>query len=153
LIEGLLKVSGVSGVIHGQATEMVAPPDSLASLLEIFRRKTGSLFRACLSLPSIARGLDASAVKILAELGDGFGIAFQIADDLEDDFTVQAKNAGHLAAYSSADEGRKLAGEILTTAFHAAIRGTDIDISRIGERLTPFVEELMQKLLSTAGKS
>jgi geranylgeranyl diphosphate synthase type II len=146
LVETVLEVAGSTGVISGQAAEMVMRPTSLPSLLEIFRLKTGSLFRACLTAPAIAAGTEDSQIKALGKLGDAMGIAFQIADDLEDEFAEKRADPCHLAAYVTAEEGREKGRDILTQSFHAATTGTDPDTARIGERLTPFIEELMRKL-------
>ncbi len=148
LIQIILEVAGTSGVISGQAAEMVMRPTSLASLLEVFRLKTGSLFRACLTAPAIAAGAESNQISALGKLGDAMGISFQIADDLEDNFTEKKSDPCHAAAYLSEAEARECALEILTTAFHGATTGTDTETTRIGECLTPFIEELIQKLTS-----
>jgi geranylgeranyl pyrophosphate synthase len=137
----LIEASGARGVVAGQAAEAALgerPAGDLAGLLEIFRKKTGALFRAALTLPAIAAGVDSELIARLGNLGDDLGIAFQIADDLEDDFAAKKSDAAHIAAYLD-----------LASARREALRRLEIDPGfspPIRERLAPFVAEMRDKV-------
>jgi geranylgeranyl pyrophosphate synthase len=82
-----LQATGALGVVGGQALELECnPAPSLEVLLQIHQLKTGALFEAALLTP-----LDFSAIsandpraEVLTEFAQALGLAFQIADDLED---------------------------------------------------------------------
>ena len=142
LLAGLLEASGARGVIAGQTMESrlakIPVENGFAGLFEIFRLKTGALFHAALTLPAIAAGADASTVDQLGLLGDSIGIAFQIADDLEDDFITKKSDPAHVAFYGDAETARREAERrlVLEAGFSERLR----------ENLTPFITELRTKL-------
>jgi geranylgeranyl pyrophosphate synthase len=55
-----------------------------ATCIEVTREKTGSLMSAVCRLPAMWAGAEPENVTALAEFGEHFGVAFQIADDLLD---------------------------------------------------------------------
>jgi geranylgeranyl diphosphate synthase type I len=69
---------------EGEATELVAQPQSEAEYMELARRKTGALFRAAAELGAIAADADAVTVEAVGEYAERVGIAFQIRDDVLD---------------------------------------------------------------------
>ena len=138
---GLLEAAGARGVVAGQAAEMAletGKAGAVGALLEVFRKKTGALFRASLTLPTIAAGQDAATIDALGELGDGIGIAFQIADDLEDDFVEKRADPAHVATYMTAESARAEAERRLAipAALPASLRAN----------LAPFLDEMRKKL-------
>jgi geranylgeranyl pyrophosphate synthase len=144
----LLEAAGARGVIAGQAAEIALPAkdarpsaERLPELLEIFRLKTGALFRAALVLPCALSGGDATLESELAAFGEATGVAFQIADDLEDDFARERGNPAHIASVLSAAEARALATGRLGDAY--ARRSARPAIHRA---LEPFHRELLRKL-------
>jgi geranylgeranyl diphosphate synthase type II len=142
LVAALLDASGAPGVIAGQAAEMVHGGKALAggksALYEIFRLKTGALFRVALVLPAIAAGADRNTIAALGKLGDDLGIAFQIADDLEDDFAQKKSDPAHIAAYLDAAEARLEASNLLL--FTGSLP------KPIGVAIEPFIAELRRKI-------
>lgn len=105
----LAKGSGAAGMVGGQVEDLAwergnvdlprdakqffprtQQPHSLPALEQIHRNKTGALFRACLQLGVWAAqgeravGPDAELLARLDEYAHGFGLAFQITDDLLD---------------------------------------------------------------------
>ncbi len=139
VIEALLEAAGARGVIAGQVAEsLLSPGDPVEQLWEVFRLKTGALFRAALVLPSVAAGSTFS--EELGKLGEAIGIAFQIADDLEDDFAKSRGNSRHVAGFLEYEEAR---GEGLRIIRQAAQLIHD---PRLKSALEPFITELEKKL-------
>lgn len=140
----LLEAAGARGVIAGQAAEMdLGATSDLEGLFEIFRLKTGSLFRASLTMPAIAAGAEETLISALGRLGDDLGVAFQIADDLEDDFSVKRKDRAHIAYYSEVAAMKSEASRRLTlpSALPARVRAN----------LEPFLAELRAKIDRSTG--
>jgi geranylgeranyl diphosphate synthase type II len=86
--------AGSAGMVGGQVEDLAwehRPSGEAADLQRIHARKTGALFRASLRLGAWAAqgerpgGPDAGALAGLDGFGRGFGLAFQITDDLLDD--------------------------------------------------------------------
>ena len=79
---------GTLGMIGGQADDMAAenawPDDAPGALEAIHRRKTGALLTAAIRLAGVYSGVDGGRDRLLAEIGDGIGMLFQIADDILD---------------------------------------------------------------------
>ena len=69
---------------EGEATELVARPETEAEYMELARRKTGVLFRAAAELGAVAGGADAFTVESLGDYAERVGVAFQIRDDVLD---------------------------------------------------------------------
>jgi geranylgeranyl diphosphate synthase type II len=144
----LLEAAGARGVIAGQVAELELRAGkalrSEETLFEIFRLKTGALFRAALSVPFAAAGKTPPAILIL--LGETIGIAFQIADDLEDDFAAERGNPVHIAAYLTQNEARLKAEEMLSASFAAYAD----ENAKVAGALRPFIDELLEKISESA---
>ena len=69
---------------EGEATELVAPPDSAAEYRTLARRKTGALFRAAAELGAIAADADPFTTEAVGQYAERVGIAFQMRDDVLD---------------------------------------------------------------------
>ncbi len=78
---------------EGEATELVARPETEAEYMELARRKTGALFRAAAELGAIAADADGVTVEAVGEYAERVGIAFQIRDDVLD-ATADAEDLG-----------------------------------------------------------
>jgi geranylgeranyl diphosphate synthase type II len=86
-LKRLVWAMGPRGVIGGQADESLLGPESrLADLQQMHRQKTGALFSAALLIPQDFAGISNRSEKghALFHFADELGLAFQIADDLED---------------------------------------------------------------------
>ncbi len=140
----LTEAAGARGVIAGQAAEMdrTAPIGMPTALYEIFRLKTGALFRAALTLPALAAGAPEEVVAALGRLGDDFGVAFQIADDLEDDFAAKRSDPAHVAAHLEPDAARAEA--------QRRLRLDSALPSKLREKLAPYLDELTRKIAGGA---
>jgi geranylgeranyl diphosphate synthase type II len=92
----LARASGAEALVGGQSDDLAAErgwvedmaaagsADQVAWLERIHRRKTGALFLAALELGGLSAGATPTSLAALAAYGRGFGLAFQIADDLLD---------------------------------------------------------------------
>lgn len=69
---------------EGEATELIAQPETEAEYMELARRKTGALFRAAAELGAIAADGDAYTVEAFGQYAERVGIAFQMRDDVLD---------------------------------------------------------------------
>jgi geranylgeranyl diphosphate synthase type II len=146
ILNVLLSSSGARGVIAGQASEMglTKDPSSLRieNLIEIFRLKTGALFRAAMSLPAIAASADESTISLLGKIGDDLGIAFQIADDLEDDFTQKKSDPAHISYYVDLKSAHQLAIDRLRLPPNLS--------DQVRNQIEPFLSELRGKIERTS---
>ena len=84
LVEELGAATGSAGVIGGQVLDLLSEGKqaSRATLLYIHSHKTARLFTAALRMGGIAAGASAARLKLLTTYGEGFGLAFQIVDDI-----------------------------------------------------------------------
>lgn len=69
---------------EGEATELVARPETEAEYMVLARRKTGALFRAAAELGAIAAAADPYTVEAFGRYAERVGVAFQIRDDVLD---------------------------------------------------------------------
>lgn len=154
-IHALLEAAGARGVIGGQVAELElrtqatsANPPDLAALLEVFRLKTGALFKAALTLPALTAGNapDSELIAVLSRFGEAVGIVFQIADDLEDDFSEKQKDVAHIAAYLSLSDARLKAKHLLDDSY-SALKTVNAPLAAA---LTPLLGELSGKIMGTA---
>jgi len=116
-------------------------PTTLAALESIFSRKTGALFGLCLMLTSIAAEKPAEFTRELGAIGRQFGILFQIADDLEDDWNEKNLDFAHLASIASRTEVERLANQQLQD-LRKKLERLPLELR---SSLEPFVEEIAKK--------
>ena len=84
LVKELGDAAGSAGVVGGQALDLLSEgrKTSRATLLYIHRHKTARLFTAALRMGGIAADAPAARLSLLTRYGEGFGLAFQIVDDI-----------------------------------------------------------------------
>ncbi|MDR7517262.1 MAG: polyprenyl synthetase family protein [Armatimonadota bacterium] len=87
---------GTDGMVGGQVLDLLGegrrfpggPPDALGALpelvVQIHRRKTGALIRACARAGGLLAGADPATLDALTVYGEKVGLAFQIIDDILD---------------------------------------------------------------------
>lgn len=120
---------GARGVIGGQAAETsVVQNPSLPGLEAMHFQKTGALFVAAVTLPCDLAGISSTdaVYRALRDYGAALGLAFQIADDLEDlhglenpEFELEKfahKDPKSILFYLSPDQAREKARETLASA-------------------------------------
>ncbi len=98
LIAGLARMSGVGGMVLGQAqdiaAETAAEPLTLDQITALQANKTGALFRWSAQAGAVMAGADPTPLR---QYADALGLAFQIADDIldvEGDATKAGKRLG-----------------------------------------------------------
>jgi geranylgeranyl diphosphate synthase type II len=103
--------AGAAGMVGGQVEDLAwerDPTGRLDDLERVHAHKTGALFRASLRLGGVVAqgerpgGPDPAVLEALDGFGCGFGLAFQITDDLLD---VEG-DAGHAGKRVGKDAGR-----------------------------------------------
>lgn len=81
-------IEAVSGALvrlgQGEASELLARPESVQGYVTLARRKTGALFRAAAELGAIAADADPGTVEAVGRYAERVGVAFQIRDDVLD---------------------------------------------------------------------
>ncbi len=84
-VAALARGAGMSGMVRGQARDMLPePPSTLEAIERLHTEKTGCLFRAALEVGAAAAGATTTQTEALAEFGIAYGIAFQHKDDADD---------------------------------------------------------------------
>lgn len=82
----LARAAGASGMVGGQAIDLFAKGKlmDISSLQRMQAMKTGALIRAVVEGVSRICQTEAQKHKLLIQLGESFGLAFQLKDDLLD---------------------------------------------------------------------
>ena len=84
MIAALCIASGVQGMAAGQVLD-IEGVSSIESLNQMYNLKTGALLKACVTLGTIAAGIQSKEmIHSLEKFADCIGLAFQIQDDLLD---------------------------------------------------------------------
>lgn len=139
---------GPRGVMGGQAAESLLTPESpIEALYEMHRLKTGALFISSVLIPADLAGVapESSLGKALDSFAAELGLAFQIADDLEDG--EEAADATSILSHLSASEARQMMVTRLTRA--SANLKKDAG-ETAASTLTAFADEIVRKLQETA---
>lgn len=120
VIQGLKRLNwamGPRGVIGGQAFEPLVTSDSSLQLLrKMHAQKTGALFSAALLIPMDLAGISPTSPQGLAieSFAHELGLAFQVADDLEDATEVHPPTS--ILHFLSTEEAQKITSKNLETA-------------------------------------
>lgn len=81
----ILKACGVKGMVGGQVMELTAPKNQTEDFyFKVSRKKTSSLITAGILVGAILAGLKRKKLQILRKAANAFGVAFQLADDIQD---------------------------------------------------------------------
>jgi geranylgeranyl pyrophosphate synthase len=81
----LARRAGAAELLAGQAIDLTRPPDDFAAIERLHAAKTGALFAASAELGAIAAGAPPPTRAALGRYGLAIGIAFQHADDRDDE--------------------------------------------------------------------
>ena len=86
LMNALARAAGCQGMVAGQMVDLLTEGKDISSdeIIELQRLKTGKVFSFCMLSGGIIGRATCLEMKALSEYADGFGIAFQIIDDLLD---------------------------------------------------------------------
>ena len=80
----LATAAGAAGMVGGQVLDIVSAKPNLDLLQRIHRRKTGALIRVSVEAAAVLCQASPNQVAALREFGEHLGLAFQLADDIED---------------------------------------------------------------------
>jgi len=93
-VQALADLSGVRGLVGGQAMDMITSSDEhieLGTIEYIHRNKTAALIEAAVLLGGIFGCASETDMEKLRVFGEDFGIAYQIADDIADAAATEAE--------------------------------------------------------------
>ncbi len=95
-IRALSSAAGIQGMVRGQARDMAGlKPVSMEALETLHAEKTAALFKAAVEVGAIVGGATEAQRARLAQFGYLYGIAFQHADDRDDQEHAQFADASH----------------------------------------------------------
>jgi geranylgeranyl pyrophosphate synthase len=140
----LAKASGVSGMVGGQTLDIMFENMSVDArdICDMYSMKTAALFSASAEIGGILGGAEKSVCKGLKNWGYQFGLAYQIADDLDD-----AQSGGHedkkatLARVTSADFAKSEAANALLESYQA-LEGFGVKVSLLQELSLEYARRL-----------
>jgi geranylgeranyl pyrophosphate synthase len=108
----LARRAGALELLAGQAIDLTTPASQLSAIAAIERlhaAKTGALFAAAAELGAIAAGAPAETCASLGRYGMAIGIAFQHADDRDDNELVEHAVAAAERIRTLGNEARSIA--------------------------------------------
>lgn len=80
----LSEAAGPHGMVGGQVLDIDAQTPDVALLEEIHKLKTGALIKVAVEAAAVLCGATPEQQQAMAEYGEHLGLAFQLADDLQD---------------------------------------------------------------------
>ncbi len=106
----------IGGMILGQSEELHVDHSDLNALIKIQSLKTGKLFHASILCPILLSGKTQQDSLFLEceKYAEGFGFAFQIADDLEDEIQDKNQESKNILSHLGRDAAIELAIKKLT---------------------------------------
>jgi geranylgeranyl diphosphate synthase type II len=117
-VQILSEAAGPRGMVGGQVLDIQAKSPSLELLEEIHKRKTGALIQAAVEGAAVLCGATPEQQKALAEYGAHLGLAFQLADDLQD-YDPEAPEKVSFVTLMGADETRARLAQVSEEALEA----------------------------------
>ena len=144
VVQEISTAAGMNGMVGGQAIDLESEGHRIP-MQELQKRhmgKTGALFRAALRSGAILAGATDGQLAALTSYAEGFGLAFQITDDILDvtgDEKLIGKPVGSdirnekstYVTLTSLDEAERLAEETVDKAVKAlAVFGPEADFLR-----------------------
>ncbi len=150
---------GFAGILDGQAKDIRFGEDrrSAADVLEIARKKTGSLLRLCVVLPAVLAGSDKFLRNHLERLAELWGMIYQITDDLKDIFhgeSMSGKTPGRDEVLGRPNLALKIGTEATMDVLAQFIREAGKELNQL-EKANPELRQVLsafQQKLSTAVK-
>ena len=106
----LARAAGSSGMVGGQEMDLSAGRKKDASPVNLL--KTAKLFEASASLGAVAAKAGKKQIKAMADYGRYLGLAFQIADDIDDSDGCTGKPGREKAVKEAAGLLRKAGGAV-----------------------------------------
>lgn len=126
--------TGLGGAAGGQYLDLHPPAALEAALPELLHMKTATLFEISFVFGWLFGGGDAERLPRVRALSKAFGLAYQLADDLDDFEQDAAKGAVNYAVHLGADRAQALLRASLATCEEIA--------DELGLRTAAFLELL-----------
>lgn len=142
-LENVVYNTSLLGVVGGQFADLYPPDLSLNTILEIIHQKTGTLFEAAFVLGWLFGGGAIERLSQVKAVARNFGIAFQIADDI-DDMEQDAKNERkvNVANLFGLDRAVVLLKEH-SQNYHSLLKELHIDSEPLMSLTTPLLEMVL----------
>lgn len=131
--------TGILGATGGQFMDLFPKDRSIETVKDILNKKTVTLFELSFSLGWIFGGGDLSKMDQVKELSKHFGMAFQIADDLQD-----ISQDGHAAVNLAVSIGKEKALDQFseeTEALKRILEGLSLDKEAFLKPLKALLQE------------
>lgn len=135
LIRVLSRAAGVRGMVGGQAIDIMPDKGSREEWQVRYQHnlKTGALIRAAVNGAAVAANASEEEMQTLDEFGKSLGLAFQIADDLQD-FHPDQKEATSFVTILGEESTKQLLQEISNQAL-AALTVTTLEKTRLAKMI------------------
>lgn len=130
-LEQVSRNTGLYGATGGQFSDLSLEAPSLSSVQEVLHQKTVTLFESAFVLGWLFGGGEIHALEKVKAIAGHFGMAFQIADDLEDqeEDRLQSRQANLALWLGEAGARVRLAQEL--TAFRHQLSSLDLEQSSV----------------------
>jgi geranylgeranyl diphosphate synthase type II len=127
----LSRAAGPRGMVGGQVLDIECAKPSEAMLSEIHQRKTGALIRVAVEGAAVLCEASPARIAKLAEFGDHLGMAFQLADDLQD-FDAEDPEKVSFASLLGVEETLKRL-EAASEQALSALKGDDLQAEGLSQ--------------------
>ncbi len=107
-VRRLSRAAGPIGMVGGQALDIAANDPSENLLNEIHKRKTGALIAVAVSGTAVLLGAPADSQTSLEKFGERLGLAFQLADDIQDHSPDRPEKVNYVSRLGLDGTRRKL---------------------------------------------
>lgn len=136
--------NALAAVMSGQAAELTLNKDSkLMDLTRMHAQKTGALFSAAILVPMDLAGIEETSMKgtTLSAFAAELGLAFQVADDLEDSATEELKPTSVLFYLKP-----EVAQRTTITLLETATERLEAHWGKSAQPLLEFSDEITKKI-------
>lgn len=135
LIRMLTRAGGLRGMVGGQAIDIMPDKGSKEEWQVRYQHnlKTGALIQAAVNGAALIGSATEEEVKILGEFSKSLGLAFQVADDLQD-FHPDQKEATSFVTVLGEDSTREMLKEISNQALEA-LKVTGLDKTALAKMI------------------
>lgn len=110
--KALFHYSGIGGMIHGQSLDLFTETHGLDDANSVALHKTGDLIRAAFVCGALCGGAKQNEVAVFDKIGEKFGIAYQVVDDMLDKEKCERSFLDILSPSDCLEYATKLTDEI-----------------------------------------
>ena len=105
----LATAAGPLGMVGGQVLDIASKDPSEPILAEIHKRKTGALIRVAVEGTAALVGALPEQIEELGSYGENLGLAFQLADDLQDHDPKKPEKISYVSRYGVSETKARMA--------------------------------------------